>query len=83
MSEPQLQALALQHGFSVEAVRVLYLAMQQSNGTMSHFDHPELGGHGQWMGGMVMIGDMFNSALQDRVVALCGALARLPLLDTP
>lgn len=39
---------------------------------MAQFDHPALGGHGQWMrGGMTMIGDMFNASLKQRVAALC------------
>jgi hypothetical protein len=31
---------------------------------MAQFDHPDLGGMGQWTaGGMTMIGDMFNAGL--------------------
>ncbi|MFM8524351.1 MAG: hypothetical protein ACKOCM_01815, partial [Cyanobacteriota bacterium] len=36
------------------------------------FNHPELGGSGQWMAsGMMMIGDMFNNGLKARVDGLC------------
>jgi len=43
---------------------------------MAQFNHPELGGMGQWAtGGMIMIGDMFNHALKARVDALCNDLA--------
>jgi hypothetical protein len=66
--------LAQQHGVSEDAVRHLHQALQRGNGTMAQFDHPELGGNGQWMHGMIMIGDMFNNALKARVEALVLAL---------
>lgn len=50
---------------------------------MAQFDHPELGGKGQWMqGGMVMVGDMFNHALKAKVTELCTALALLLPADS-
>ena len=43
---------------------------------MAQFNHPELGGVGQWsQGGMTMVGDMFNHGLKHRVDALCSELA--------
>jgi hypothetical protein len=46
---------------------------------MAQFNHPELGGMGQWAaGGMIMIGDMFNNGLKARVDALCRDLAAAP-----
>jgi hypothetical protein len=43
---------------------------------MAQFQHPELGGGGQWMrGGMVMVGDMFNHALKAKVDSLCTELS--------
>jgi hypothetical protein len=60
------------HGFSSGAVVQLMQAMLRSGGGMVQFNHPELGGSGQWMaGGMVMIGDMFNNGLKARVDGLC------------
>ena len=51
-------------------------AISNGGGGMAQFDHPDLGGSGQWMrGGMVMIGDMFNRALASRVGALGNDLA--------
>jgi hypothetical protein len=48
------------------------------HGTMAQFDHPDLGGRGQWMpGGMVIVGDMFNQALKAIVDGLCTELAAL------
>jgi hypothetical protein len=68
--------LAQRYGFSTEAVLILLQALLNSHGSMAQFNHPELGGGGQWMpGGMVMIGDMFNQALKARVDGLCSELA--------
>ena len=71
-----LDALARQHDFSAQAVAVMRDALEQGNGRLAQFDHPEFGGAGQWMqGGMIMIGDMFNNQLKSRVDALCSALS--------
>ena len=76
-----LQALAERHGVSLDAVRHLLRALQSGQGNMAQFDHPDLGGFGQWSrGGMVMVGSMNDHALKARVDALCTELAAaLPL----
>lgn len=77
MSNPQetINQLARQFGFSPAGVAHLWEAMRQGRGTMAQFNHPELGGLGQWQaGGMLMIGDMFNHGLKAKVAALCHAL---------
>ena len=71
-----IEALARQHGVSVEAVRVLQQAVAHGGGRMAQFSHPDLGGMGQWTaGGMVQVGEMFNTGLRDKVAALCEALS--------
>ena len=45
---------------------------------MAQFSHPELGGTGQWMPTMIMIGDMFNNTLAGRVASLFADLAKQP-----
>jgi hypothetical protein len=81
--------VAERHGFSTEAVTVLLNALVASDGSMAQFNHPEFGGMGQWsQGGMVMIGDMFNNALKQRVDVACNDIAqqirgRLPFVDAP
>ena len=71
-----LQAIADRHGVSLDAVRHLVQALERGNGTMAQFNHPDLGGMGQWFaGGMVMVGRMFDDGLKTRVDALCTALA--------
>jgi hypothetical protein len=64
------------HGFGSEATRSVAEALRRADGRMAQFNHPELGGMGQWSaGGMIMIGDMFNHSLKGRVEALCNDLS--------
>ncbi|TAE32737.1 MAG: hypothetical protein EAZ92_01265 [Candidatus Kapaibacterium sp.] len=73
-----LQQLAQRFGVSIEAVSTLQQALQRGGGTMAQFNHPELGGMGQWQqGGMVMVGDMFNNALKAKVDGLCVELSKM------
>lgn len=75
--------LARRHGFSEEAVAHMLQAVRSGNGAMAMFDHPELGGSGQWMkGGMLMLSDMLNHALKARVDALCSEISGV-LADEP
>ena len=74
-----IATVAQRHGFSPDAVRALAEALRHGGGRMAQFNHPELGGMGQWAaGGMIMIGDMFNNGLKARVDALCRDLAAMP-----
>lgn len=77
------EELARRHGVSVGAVEALRDALRRGSGRQAQFSHPELGGMGQWSaGGMTQVGDMFNSALKQKVEALCGELSR-QLGDAP
>ncbi len=80
-----LAATAQRHGVSTEAALTVLQALASGGGTMAQFNHPELGGAGQWSrGGMTMVGDMFNQGLKHRVDALCSELAsQMPRLGTP
>jgi Short C-terminal domain len=67
---------AKRHGVSLDGALVLLDALARGNGRQGQFNHPDLGGMGQWsQGGMIMIGDMFNQGLKYRVDALCNELA--------
>jgi len=67
--------VAARHGVSPDVALTLLGALDQGNGRQAQFNHPELGGMGQWsQGGMIMIGDMFNQGLKHRVDALCNEL---------
>jgi len=71
--------IAQRHGFSPGAARAVAEALRHGGGRMAQFNHPELGGIGQWSaGGMLMIGDMFNNGLKTRVDGLCKDLAAMP-----
>ncbi|GLS21421.1 hypothetical protein GCM10007874_44380 [Labrys miyagiensis] len=73
-----MDEIASRHAISTEAVLVLLDALVRGNGTQAQFNHPDLGGMGQWsQGGMIMVGDMFNQGLKYRVDALCNELAAL------
>src|SRR6516225_10748350 len=75
--------LAQRYGVSADAVMALLQALVNGNGTMAQFNHPELGGSGQWMrGGMTMVGDMFNYGLKSKVDGLCSDLSQL-LIQQP
>ena len=70
--------LAQRYSVSTDAVTHLLYAVMNGNGTMAQFNHPELGGGGQWMqGGMTMVGDMFNYGLKAKVDGLCVELSNL------
>ena len=73
-----IRDLAQRYSVSVDAVRTLLFAVSAGGGTLAQFDHPELGGSGQWMsGGMTMVGDMFNYGLKAKVSGLCADIASL------
>ena len=68
--------LAQRHDFSTDAVTHMLMAIIAGQGRMAQFGHVEFGGNGQWMsGGMLMLGDMFNTGLKNRVDALCTDLS--------
>ena len=70
--------VAQRHGVSTDAVINLLYALVAGGGTMAQFNHPDLGGMGQWsQGGMIMVGDMFNNGLKYRIDALCNDLANV------
>jgi hypothetical protein len=76
--QQKVTVLAQRYGVSMEVASTLLQALVHGHGTRAQFDHPELGGRGQWMpGGMVMVGDMFNQALKATVDGLCTELAAL------
>ncbi|MGA2042566.1 MAG: SHOCT domain-containing protein [Roseiarcus sp.] len=73
-----LEEIAGRHGVGVDAARAVLDALARGGGSQAQFNHPDLGGMGQWsQGGMSMIGDMFNHGLKHRVDALCNELVGL------
>jgi hypothetical protein len=73
-----LDSVAEKYGISRGAVEHLFMAIVAGQTVQAQFDHPELGGMGQWsQGGMIMVGDMFNAGLKARVSDICSELAAL------
>ncbi len=67
--------VARRHAMSESAVRALWEGLVAGGGRAAQFSHADLGGMGQWSGGMVQIGDMFNDGLKAKVSAVCADLA--------
>ena len=74
--QPIVDDASRRYSIGTDAVRLLLEALVSSGGGMAQFNHPDLGGMGQWSsGGMIMIGDMFNNDLKSRIGALCAELS--------
>ena len=74
----RINDLAQRYGVGTDAAMALLQALINGNGTMAQFNHPELGGSGQWLqGGMTMVGDMFNHGLKAKVDGLCTELSQI------
>ena len=74
----RIDELAQRYSVSTEGVMTLLRSLVNGNGTMAQFNHPELGGGGQWMrDGMTMVGDMFNHDSKAKVEGLCSGLSQL------
>ncbi|HWJ71802.1 MAG TPA: SHOCT domain-containing protein [Kaistia sp.] len=71
-----LDDLSARHGVGQAAAETLLAALVVGGGSQAQFNHPELGGMGQWSaGGMIMIGDMFNNSLKYRIDGFLSELA--------
>ena len=79
----KLEALSKKYNISLSAVKTLAEALQRGNCQAAQFNHPELGGMGQWMPNMVMVGDMFNHQLKATVDQLCRELVEFVCNDAP
>ena len=73
--EDDIGAAAARHGLSRPAAEALFRALVSGGGLQAQFNHPELGGLGQWSGGMVQVGDMFDDAMKAKVGGFCAAMA--------
>lgn len=71
-----VQNVSRRYGVSTDAVMHMLFALQNGNGSMAQFSHPEFGGSGQWMsGGMTMVSDLFNTNLKNLVNNVCSELS--------
>jgi hypothetical protein len=81
MKPTSLAEIAARHGVSEAVANLLLDALRRTGGRQAQFDHPELGGMGQWMPGMTMVGRMGDTALKAKVDALCAELAALAVAN--
>lgn len=75
--EEAIKDIASNHDVSVGTVATLLSGLEITGGNQVQFNISELGGMGQWQPGMIMVGDMFNSALKAKVDRLCTELSAL------
>ena len=76
-SPEEVAEIGRRHGISEEASYALYHAVKRGGGGFAQFNHPDLGGMGQWSrGGMTQIADMFNDGLKAQVTAACEEMAQ-------
>lgn len=67
-----LDSAAARQGIDPEAAFILLVSLSKGGGHQARFNHPALGGMGQWsQGAMTMIGDVSNNDLKHRLDALC------------
>jgi len=75
---PNLSDIAARHGLSKGAAEAALVGLRSGQARQAQFNHPDLGGMGQWsQGGMLMIGEMFSHGLKAKVAALFEELAPL------
>jgi hypothetical protein len=73
--EDIIKDIADNHDVSVGSVAILLSGLETTGGNQVQFNISELGGMGQWQPGMVMVGDMFNSSLKQKVDRICTELS--------
>lgn len=75
MAVDVIPSIAERYHVNVDAVRQVERALRKTGGTQAQFDHPDLGGPGQWMPGMVMTDRWDDHDLKRRVEGLCAEVS--------
>jgi hypothetical protein len=75
--EQQISQIAARHGISTASAAQLVNGLLSTGGGQVQFNIPEFNGMGQWMPGMIMTSDLFNSSLRTRVDGVCGDIAQM------
>lgn len=78
-----LLAIAERYGLDVSLLQDLLGQLHRTAGRQAQFNHPALGGFGQWQSGMILIGAMNDHALKARVAALFDELVPLVSAAAP
>ena len=83
-ADDRIAGVADRHNLSVSAVQALAEALEAGHGGAAQWNHPDLGGMGQWSGGgMLQIGDMFNAGLKARGGSALDDLAKSKSAGSP
>jgi hypothetical protein len=75
MAEDVIPSIAQRYHVSLDAAREVERALRATGGRQAQFSHPELGGTGQWMPGMLMIHAGADRQLRARVEGLLDEVA--------
>ena len=74
--ENRIRDIAQKHGFDLGAVEFMAQAIQKAGGRFAQWQHPGLGGFGQWLPGMTTLSPR-EPALEARINELCQDLMAL------
>jgi hypothetical protein len=75
MAEDVIPSIAERYHVSLDAAREVERALRATGGRQAQFNHPDLGGAGQWMPGMLMIHAGADRQLRMRVEGLLDEVA--------
>ena len=77
MAVDVIPSIAERYHISVDAARQVERALRATGGRQAQFDHPDLGGMGQWAPGLIQVGRMGDHQLKHRVEGLCAEIAAI------
>jgi hypothetical protein len=75
MAEDVIPSIAERYRVSLDAAREVERALRATGGRQAQFAHPELGGAGQWMPGMLMVHAGIDRQLRMRIEGLLDEVA--------
>ncbi len=77
MSPDVVSHIAQRYVVSEDAVRELFRGLESTKGKQAQFNHPNLGGRGQWMPGMIMLSDTDDAQAKARIAGLCAEVSAI------
>lgn len=77
MAQDVIPHIAERYLISEEAARQVERSLRSTGGGQAQFNHPDLGGFGQWMPGMLLIARADDEQLKRRVAGLCAEIAAI------
>jgi hypothetical protein len=77
MSPEVVSHVAQRYQVSEDAVHEMYRALERTGGTQAQFNHPDLGGYGQWMPGTCMLSRETDPQFKAHISGLAAELAAM------